>query len=671
MTTSGRPALRVTALVLAALVAVEAAIAVTAGVASSVGWRALAGSYVISDLGVGVTLAVAGWPVAWWRPLNPIGWLLLGGGLAYATSAAGYAALGWAHVTGHGAGAWHLVAGVASYSWPWAIGFGVPAVLLVFPDGRLAGPRWRWALRAAGVFAVVFTLSFAVPPGQLPEIAGGGPYPTIPGLGRVAGLLGAAQSVLSILVLGSALASLIVRYRRGDERTRRQLMWPALAFLVVLTGMSGLLWPQLGAIGIIGIALLPLSITVAVLRYQLLDIRLVVSRSVLYLLLTAAVIGGYVAVVAILDAAVRQRSGLGSSIVATIVVAVGFNPLRAWLQRGVNRVFYGARQDPVRALTEVGARLGQVATPAGSGLTGVLAALCQVMRWPSATLTAGGRELAQYGSPPATRHAVDLMQGDDMIGQLVIGLRSGEQQPTAGDERVLALLAAPLAVAVHATMLSGELTAARGRLILAREEERRRLRRDLHDGLGPTLTGVVLKADAARLLAHSDADKTAALLTELRSSVTDAVNDIRNLVYNLRPPELDGLGLAGSLREHAQRLTHRVDGSPLAVRIDAPGLAELPAAVEIAAYRIATEALTNVARHSAASAATVSVTTDGSTLCLQISDNGLAAESGTWSPGVGLASMAERAAELGGHCQAGPSRHGGVVTVKIPLEAYQ
>jgi two-component system NarL family sensor kinase len=339
-----------------------------------------------------------------------------------------------------------------------------------------------------------------------------------------------------------------------------------------------------------------------------------------------------------------------------------------WLQRLVNRAFYGARQDPVRAIAEVGARLGQIGTSTGTGLSGVLAALCEVMRLPSASIVSGGRELARHGNPPAARHALVLQQGDDEIGELIIGLRAGEFRLDSPDERILALLAAPLAVAVHATTLSQDLSNARGRLITAREEERRRLRRDLHDGLGPTLTGVVLKADAARMLARTDADRTVALLADLRSETTAAINDIRRLVYNLRPPTLDGLGLTGSLREHAQGITQRIDGFPLLVTIDAPGdLAELPAAVEVAAYRIATEALTNVTRHSTATMATVTITTNHAGLRLQIADNG-SSRADAWTPGVGLTSIRERATELGGTCHTGPNPAGGIVTVHIPLE---
>jgi signal transduction histidine kinase len=265
------------------------------------------------------------------------------------------------------------------------------------------------------------------------------------------------------------------------------------------------------------------------------------------------------------------------------------------------------------------------------------------------------------------RHAIPLGHGDDQLGEVVIGLRPGESQLDLADERILALLAAPLAVAVHATTLSAQLRQSRERLISAREEERRRLRRDLHDGLGPALTGVGLKADAARRLAATDPDRTAQLLAELREQTTAAIDEIRRLVYGLRPPALESLGLLGAVREQATTLSERVDGGSLLVTVEAPAaLAELPAAVEVAAYRIVTEALTNVTRHSTASAATVTITADQRALHLRIRDNG-GNGGGPWQPGVGLTSMRERAAELGGVCEAADDHGGGQVTVTIPL----
>ncbi len=220
---------------------------------------------------------------------------------------------------------------------------------------------------------------------------------------------------------------------------------------------------------------------------------------------------------------------------------------------------------------------------------------------------------------------------------------------------------------MHANVLAEQLRESRERVISGREEERRRLRRDLHDGLGPVLTGVVLGAETALRLLPTDTARSADLLAEVRDRTTAALDDIRRLVYELRPPALDSLGLVGALHEYTMVLSRRADGAPLAITLNAPGrLAELPAAVEVAAYRIATEALTNVTRHSSATSATVGLRVAGSALHVSVHDDGVNVGGG-WQPGVGLTSIRERAAELGGECTISHDRTGGRVDVRLPL----
>ncbi len=259
----------------------------------------------------------------------------------------------------------------------------------------------------------------------------------------------------------------------------------------------------------------------------------------------------------------------------------------------------------------------------------------------------------------------------------MVGLRSGQRRLGSPDIAVLELLAGPLAVALHATALSAALQDSRIGLVAAREEERRRLRRDLHDGLGPALTGIAFKADAARNTMAAEPARAAGLLAEMRADTTAAIADIRRLVYDLRPPALDDLGLVGALREQSGRLAQRPDGGVVAVQISAPAdLPPLPAAVEVAAYRIITEAMTNAARHSGARRVDVRLALVGPDLLIEVRDDGAvgdgavgdgAASAAGWSPGVGLISMRDRAAELGGWCQAGPGPGGGRVTASLPL----
>ena len=644
--------------VLLALGVTGAVTAVAAGSASGAGWARLADLLVVSNTVIGLALVLAGWPIAALRPGNPVGWSLLAGGCLYAGTGAGVAVLAWA---GEPTWPWRVLATAANGAWTWSLALLVPLALTLFPDGRLPGPRWRWLVAVLVAAGVLLTAAGVLAPdGGLTAGAG---VPGYPARAWPVAWLDAAYPVGLVAGYGGAVAALVVRYRRGGDPVRRQVLWLLLAVLLMLAAFT--VDTVLGAdtllLGILPVLLLPAAITVAVLRYRLIDIRLAVSRSLLYLLLSGGVVVGYLALVALLDAVVRRP---GAPVFAALAVALAFNPARVRLQRRVHRALYGARRDPVRAMAAVGARLGAAGTT-GAGLDGVLEALCRVLRFPAAALVVDGRPVAAHGELPAARHTVAL-PGDDR-GELLVGLRSGEHRLAAEDETVLALLAAPVAVAVRAGRLAGELSASRERVITGREEERRRIRRDLHDGLGPVLTGVMLNADTALHLLDRDRDRSAALLADVRDQTIGAIDEIRRLVYDLRPPALDGMGLAGAVREYAALLSRRSDEAAITVAVEAPPtLGELPAAVEVAAYRIATEALTNVVRHSGATSAVVRLAVADAALRVDVRDNG-ANTAGGWRPGVGLTSIRERAAELGGACELHHAPTGGRVSVVLPF----
>jgi two-component system NarL family sensor kinase len=480
------------------------------------------------------------------------------------------------------------------------------------PDNRLG-----WLLPGAGICQAA---TAAVTPYLALDWAGGG----------VLELVSAA--VLSATYL-AALVVLVLRYRRGTEQVRRQLLWLLLATaaavaLIVVTRLAGPV-EQNGfpVILFTAVALVPAAMAIAVLRHQLFDIRLVWSRALTYAVLTAAVAGAYLVLVEVGG----RLLGFGTSVLATLLVAVMFNPARVRVQHAVDRLLYGERADPVRAATTVSARLaGQPAD--------VLPALCQALRLPYARL--GEHE---YGVRPHLVETVALHEGE-----LEVGVRAGQRRLHTADRAVLDLLAVPITVALRAEALSAAVQASRRAIVEGREEERRRLRRDLHDGLGPVLTGIAFQADAVVNLAASDPAEVRALGTEIRAAVGDALADVRHLIYQLRPAALDEWGLVEAVRKHAQRL------APLHTRITAGELPTLPAAVEVAAYRIVTEALTNVARHSTAGCAEVVIAPDDAALRLTIRDDG-AGSLAPWRPGVGLRSLRERAAELGGCLEAAPT----------------
>jgi signal transduction histidine kinase len=638
--------------VLVGFAALLTVVAVVAGVAQGMSADEIVGSYLLTNSAMGVGFAACGGILAVQRGRNPIGWLLLAAGIAHLLTAATSTLTGYGAAHGWPSSVVRVLASVFVFGWPWGICLLLPLSLQLFPEGRPVSPRWRWLVAVTVVAGVAFVLAMSLDPEPM-EFGDGleiTTYIGVPFYERLGPLWTSANTAPLLGLLG-AIASLIVRYRRGDERLRRQLLWLVLALIVaVALNLPRWIVGDGPILLLLAVPLVPIAITIAILRYQLLDIRLVVSRTLLYVLLTLAVVGAYLGLVALFDALLR---GVGAPLVATLLIAILFNPVRVRLQRAVDRLLYGSRSDPVAAVSAVGARL------ATDDLGGVLTGIREALRLPFAALRHGDREVAGAGTPPASLQTVELTYGGERVGELLVGVRSGEKSLSEADRAVLNLLAAPLAAALHATALAEEVQASRERIVSAREEERRRLHRDLHDGLGPTLTGAGLKADAALNVSTTDPSAARGLITDVRSDIGNAIDDVRRLVYGLRPPALDEVGLIGALQRHCERL-------PLAVSLDAPAqVRPLPAAVEVAAYRIVTEALTNIIRHAGATAAAVTIAVD-SAVRLTIVDNGRGTSS--WSSGVGLTSIRERAAELSGTCTAGPTSDGGRVVAVLPLE---
>jgi signal transduction histidine kinase len=428
--------------------------------------------------------------------------------------------------------------------------------------------------------------------------------------------------------------------------------------------------------------LIPLAFGFAVLRYRLWDIDVLINRTLVYGLLTACVVGLYILVVALLGRLLSQLGNLFISLLATGLVAVLFQPLRERLQRFVNRLMFGERDDPYRILLRLGSRL-EATLSTDSVLPTIVETVAQALKLPYAAIT--WRQEASSGEPVVAasygtmgeRQAlvrVPLVYRQEQVGELWLAPRSPGEDLTLADRRLLHDLAHQVGVAVHAMRLTADLQRlthdlqhSRERLVASREEERRRLRRDLHDGLGPRLAGLLLKLETARnRLAHDPLAET--LLSDLIARTQEAVADIRRLVYALRPPALDELGLIPALQE--QVLQYSDQGSPeVHISLEAPEhLPPLPAAVEVAIFRIVQEALTNVVRHAHASQCVVRLALHEHErlLELEIEDNGCGLAP-VRSTGVGLASMRERAEELGGTCEVRQGPTGGTrVYVKLP-----
>jgi signal transduction histidine kinase len=547
----------------------------------------------------------------------------------------------------------------------------------LFPDGRFV-PRWtRWL----GVLLIVWLVLMSFPDSPL--------YPeNWPEELTLAVLVG--------WVLTGGIAQ-VYRYRRvSGPPERQQTKWVITGFIFALAGLVALrsvavvfslLRPGSLADLLITAAvycfmlLIPLSIAVAILRYRLWDIDIIINRTLVYGALTTSVVGIYMLLVGSLGTLLQTQGNFLVSLLAAGVVAVLFAPLRDRLQRGVNRLMYGERDDPYGVLSRLGKRLEATLAPRAV-LPTIVETVAGALKLPYAAIAikqgAEFKTAAAYGSPGDESTVLPLVYQGETIGQLILAPRAPGEAFTPADMRLLEDLARNAEVAVHAVRLTSDLQRSRERLVTAREEERRRLRRDLHDGVGPTLAGLTFGLDAARSALSRQPEAAEALLVDLKSQTQAAVSDIRRLVYGLRPPALDDLGLVPAIRQQAENngiLADEMVGEPSREQgpifsVEAPEqLPPLPAAVEVACYRITQEAMINVSRHARARHCRVRLSVDDSSdaLEIEVTDDGVGLPEDRRS-GVGLSSMRERTAELGGSCSVEVSPAGGtVVLASLPL----
>ena len=462
----------------------------------------------------------------------------------------------------------------------------------------------------------------------------------------------------------SALAVLIRiwwRLERGPRAERAPLLWLALALgaagmIAGIAIFAGEESDAGSATAIVVFAAVPPAMVIGRRRPEVVDVRGLIVQAVVSAVTMLLYLAVFVGVAAAMSG--DGDANIGALGVLGAVCALGFHPTTVVLRGVVDQLLFGDRPDPLRAATRVVGRIGDDPELA-------LRAIREALVLPYASLRADGVELASSGSAVTHTRSIALDLGGDSVGEMVVGLRAGDLRLSASDEHVLRIVAPLLAQTIRARALAADLQASRGEAIAAIEDERRRLRRDLHDGLGPTLTGVAFATDAARNKLRDDPSGADELLARLRADTADAIHEIRRLVEGLRPPALDELGLVAAVRQQARGL-HTAAGLPLIVTIEAPDpMPALPAAVEVAAYRIVLEALTNVVRHAACDAARVNLMVDQNGLNLRVDDTGR--NGAPWRPGVGMASMRERAEQVGGQLVTEVRPEGGRVAVTIPL----
>ncbi|HEV3234178.1 MAG TPA: histidine kinase [Candidatus Dormibacteraeota bacterium] len=633
------------------------------------------------------SLAIVGGFIAARRPRHPIGWIMLFIAFTQALVefSAGYARAG---VLLHGGSL--PLAEIAAWlsEWMWTPGLGMLAtfLLLLFPTGHLPSPRWRWLARVTAVTLTIAVTLIAV--GTWPER-----------VTRLARMLsgeatnsapppGPLQIIFPILVvvlagcMFASLASLVVRYRRASGDERHQLKWVAYAtVLLVIAIASDFITPVTdGTVPITDVPrtflviFFPASIAIAIFRYRLYDIDVVISRTLVYGSLAAFITAVYVGIVVGVGALIGSggQPNLVLSIIATAVVAVAFQPVRDRLNKVANRLVYGKRATPYEVLSQFSERVAETyaADEALPRMARVLAEgtgaehaevwlragseLHPAANWPSTYGAAHAEERVQVQGQllpelPAET-AMPVRHQGELLGALTVTKRAGESL-TPVEEKLLADLAAQAGLVLKNVGLTAELLArlddlraSRQRLVAAQDEERRRLERNLHDGAQQNLVALKVKLGLAEMLADKDPQKAQTILAELKGDTDEALETLRDLARGIYPPLLADKGLAAALEAQARKAT-----VPVEVSVDSVG--RYSQEVEAAVYFCVLEALQNIQKYAQASRARVRLSQTDGAVTFEVEDDGKGFEPATAKRGAGMTNMADRLDALGGRIE--------------------
>ena len=542
-------------------------------------------------------------------------------------------------------------------------------LMLWFPNGQLPSHHWRllyvWLFLA---FAVLFSSLFLPGPNwnggaEAKGIIIDNPYGWLPE-NAITSYLGFPSFISLLLIIILAAISLIVRYRSAGELVRLQLRWfvvggffTVIFFLLPIHTIATPV-PHYEIFDYLSVLLgqaymfpLYLAVGIAILRYRLYDIDLIVNRTLVYGGLSLLVIAIYVIVVGYLSFLFQTEANWGISLVATGIVALLFGRLRNWLQRGVNRLMYGQRDEPYQLLTHLGQQLETALDPT-SAMCLAVETVAQALKLPyvAIRLQRGEemQETAVYGTAQNEITPFPLVYAGQPIGELLVTARAPNEPLTTADQRLLTDLARQIGVTAHTHLLNTNLEQARLRLVTERGEARRQLGSDLHDGVGHQLVGLTRQLERARNITPDDPALAQQQLSEINQQLVALTKHVRHLAHQLYPPELELLGLVGAIEERAQTT------ASFQVRLDIErNLPNLPAEVETAVYYITLEALTNIEKHAQAQTCTIRLrltkTSQPSRLQLEILDDGIGLPTNL-NGGLGLLSMQARAAEVGGVC---------------------
>ena len=562
-----------------------------------------------------------------------------------------------------------------SGGWVFAVGPAATFMLLLFPDGRLLSRRWRPVAWLAGISIIAVAIALSL------EDAG---YVT----GGIAGLAIAALLASAL----ASVASLVVRFRRSRGLERQQLKWftSAAALTIVLWLAAIPEWEGAEVVRsafLASMALIPVAAGIAILRYRLYDIDVVINKAVVFGALAAFITAVYVAIVVGVSALVGTAGdpNLVLSIAATAVVAVAFQPARERAQRFANRLVYGKRATPYEVLAEFSGQAAAtvaseevlpkiartIAEGTGAARSDVWVRSGSELRlaasWPDPPVDTP-RKIAladgRFPTLPGADRAVPVRHQDELLGALAIAKPRGESL-TPADDKLLNDLAAHAGLVLRNVGLTAELLArleelraSRQRLVAAQDEERRRLERNLHDGAQQHLVGLKVKLNLAARQAGETPLNDA--LVSLQADADAAIETLRDLARGIYPPLLAEEGLAVALEAHSRK-------SPVTVTVEADGIRRYPQDAEAAVYFCCLEALQNVAKYSAASHAVLRLSEPSGDLVFEVADDGAGFDPATTARGSGLQNMTDRIEALGGTLEvtSTPGR-GTTVTGSIP-----
>lgn len=621
---------------------------------------------------IGTVVVLAGALVLQHRPRHAVGRVLVAAGWLWAVDGLGEAWIARSYGTdlpGTDLAVW-VVARLGAF-----LLTALPLLLVLYPTGRLPSGRLRRAAVIVVLAAAALPTALLLGPDEVvlrdPALPGvRTDLLTLPMSDGVATTVLTVATPVTLLALLGALVVVALRHRAAEADERLQLRWLLWAGLVDVLSVFAVLLLSPGTLAGLVVAgalvVTAVSVAVGIVRPELADVDALVAGTVTH--------AGVAAVVLALDALVLllAESAMGDtldrrevSLIVLVVAVAVYGPLRGRLGRAVRRLLFGERGDRYDVVSRFAARLEEVAT-VSEQLPALAAAVATTFKLPSVRVEVvvpdGATLTASHGPPIDQANELDIAYRGERVGRLVLPRRGLRALLSPADQALLVDLVRQAAVAVRASLLAAALQESRERLVLGREEDRRRIRRDLHDGLGPALGGVGLLLEAAGHAVDRDPAVATSLLRQARTEVGQALEDVRLLVHDLRPPALDDFGLVAAIEQQAERARGR-----LAVEVVADELDALPAAVEVAAYRIVAEALTNVVRHADAQHCTVRLATTGSDLLVEVGDDGRGIAHDVRA-GVGLRSLRERAEELGGSCEVTCPPGGGTrVVARLPF----